>query len=401
MTVTGGKLPVDAGRVWAVTMRLLDAEGTEHPTVAVEESMSSFVPKPPRFARRLGLEESESGIEPAAYVQDQKTVHVNEEILDRPVPVEYTLAHEYVHVIQFRRDVFDRFRDTYGLTADESVTARGVTEGTAVYVADVYWRHHIAHGPRPAGDVERIHRNTSGYTWYAASPYYFGYLYAAARLDAPADISRIYKDPPRTTEELIHRLPPGSEPPADLRVRVADGEGDDGEGWRERTAVRTRKGELFVRAVLRTELDDHRSVRGATGWGNDTRLAFTHDDHEDGYVWVLRWDDRANATEFEEAFRAYLDARATRSSNGWRNNSTAYRVERKDDMTTVVYVGAPAFVENARTDSASDGTVTVHPPRRVAASPGAVQRVQRRGTAKVTSSPTARMTKPTTTSFVE
>lgn len=395
LTVTGGKLPVDAGRVWALTMRLLGTQGTQRPAVSIEESMPSIVPEPPGFARRLGLETRSSEVQAAAYVRDPETVHVNERITDRPVLVEYTLAHEYVHVVQFRRDVFGRLGEHYEGSPDGRATARGVTEGTAVYAADVYWRRHLARGTRPAADIRRIHRNASGYTWYVAAPYYFGYRYAAARLDAPTGLSRVYDDPPRTTEELIHRLPPASEPPANMRVRVT---GDD--GWRERRSARAREGELFVRAVLRTELDAGRAARGADGWGNDTRLAFTREGRR-GYAWVLRWDDRANATAFGEAIRAYLDGRATREDDGWRNGSTAYRVERAGDRTTVVYVGAPAFVANATAAASGDGTVTVRPSGRVAARAGGPQSVKTSGTAKVTTSPTARTTTPAATSFAE
>lgn len=370
LTVTGGDPSVDAGRVWALTMRVLTATVSTYPSVTIEESMPAILPDPPPFARLLGLNGGESAVEAAAYVQDPETVHVNERIVDRPVLFEYTLAHEYVHVVQFRWGVFDQMTDHYGESPDERATSMAVTEGTAVYAADIYWHRHIARGPSPAGDVARIRRNATGYTWYATAPYYFGYRYAADRLDSPATLQRIYDDPPRTTEELLHRLRPGSEPPATLRLRVDDGGNDENE-WDEVDDARNRLGELYVRAALRTELDGDHAARGADGWGEDTRLAFEHENRdEDGYIWVLRWDDRANTSEFADAFRAYLDTRATRRQGTWMNGSTAYRIERVGDRTTVVFVGPSTFVENATARTGENGTITVRPPNRIAARPG-------------------------------
>jgi len=359
LNVSGGDLPVDPGRVFAITQRVLGTNLTTYPDVVIQrpEEVPFFAERAPAFYRLLGLTFDRQGVETAAYVRGPETVYVNDRILNRTVLVEYTLVHEYTHVVQHRIDVYRDLR-VVGASTDAKSVRTAVIEGAAVYAADTYWQRHIQQDQRPADDIAQVYDDANGATWYVAAQYHLGYRYVDASIDSPADLPRVYDDPPRTSEELVHRLPPGSEPPADLPVNVS---GETRE-WFE-VPSRTRMGELFVRAVLRTELSETAAARGADGWGNDALITFSGESGaKRGYVWVLRWDDAANATEFEDAFRGYLDARATREGDLWRNNSTAYGLERIGDRTAVAYVGKPDFVTNATAKVTDGGTVAVRPP---------------------------------------
>lgn len=359
MNVTGGRLPVEPGRVYAITQRVLGTNLTTTPDVVVRDpqEMPFVTGTPPAFHRLLGLTLDRGGVETAAYVRGPETVYVSERILNRSVLVETTLAHEYTHVVQHRTGTFDDLR-AVGTSTDAEAVRAAVIEGAAVYTADTYWHRHVRRHTRPVADLAQVYRNASGATWFAVAQYRFGYRYVHARTDSPADLPRVYRTPPRTSEAIIHRFPPGAERPVNLTVRVT---GESRE-WFEMPS-RTRMGELFVRSVLRTERPAREAARGADGWGNDARLAFTGEDREEtGYVWILRWDDATNASEFGEVFRSYLDGRATREDGLWLNGSAAYRYERIDTETVAVFVGPPGFVGNASATVSDAGTVTVSPP---------------------------------------
>lgn len=64
------------------------------------------------------------------------------------------------------------------------------------------------------------------------------------------------------------------------------------------------------------------------------------------YVWVLRWDDRANATAFLDAVTAHFDARGERRADErWAVAGVRVAVRRPAGRTVVVAFGARGFVE--------------------------------------------------------
>jgi hypothetical protein len=150
-------------------------------------------------------------------------------------------------------------------------------------------------------------------------------------------------------------LHPGvEEGPVPLRIRLQN----EREGvWRETFAPpRARVGEAFLRVMLATELDDERATRAAAGWGNDTRIAFNNESGARSYAWVIRFDDAANASEFDAAVEDYLRGRTgkgsladNRTGREWTTTldgrSVAYRLRRTDDRTAVLLLGTPAFVD--------------------------------------------------------
>lgn len=387
VNVTGGELSVDPGRVFALTGRVLGTNQTTYPDVVVlpPGEVPAVGEPPSRFFRRLGLTRTPGDVEAGAYVRGPETVYVSERLSTRPVALEYTLAHEYTHVVQHETGVYeDLLRGRF--STDAMAVRTAVLEGAAVYAADTYWRRYIRRNGRPTDDVRQAYRRSTGVTWYEVAKYRFGYRYVEARTDSPVGLPSVYAAPPRTTEAVIHTLPADTEAPVELSVNVS-GESRD---W-FLLPSRTRMGELFVRAVLRTELSETAAAGGADGWGNDVRLAFSGENTtRRGYVWVLRWDDRKNATAFGEAFGTYLDGRARRDGDLWRNGSTAYRLERIDRRTHAVFVGGTGFVGNATANVTAGGTVRVRPPQPSTS-----------GMANVMRRPTARTTNPMATSLVE
>ncbi|MFC7098575.1 hypothetical protein [Halobaculum marinum] len=355
--VVDGDLPVDYSLVFARVAVTVD-----RPTVAPPRSVVIRPPdrmrvgrqQYPEFYRLVGVTAPEgqpTATTAAAYVASPETVTVNEAVLNDSAEAESTLAHESVHVVQFRDGTFQRLRGSAAAPAG-STEARllhaGVVEGSATYVQREYVRRYRPDAPDPVVSLAAASRSGSTATGLGIAPYVVGARYVDERVDDPRDLDTVYANPPRTTEELLHGLPPGSEPLATLVVTD-----DPNDRWRADLGSRDTHGELFLRVVMESGLNESAAATAADGWGNDVRLGFTRAGDASGttgYVWVVRFDDEANATEFQSAFAEWRDERAS--------DAAPVRLVRVSPETVAVLVGAESFVEDAR-PTGTDGVVSV------------------------------------------
>lgn len=342
--VTGGTLPVDADRVWE-RVEAMHGTNVVPPVVSVDDSDPSPTEKvlPPEFLYVLGAEPARPNPPtPGVNGRVSPRGRVTVTFADAPSEtVEQVLAHEFAHVVQQSADVLERLPDGNYLLAKSTI------EGGAEYVEDVYARRYQDHSSLAA--TRRAYRNGAAFQKWALAPYYFGAQYVRSRVSSPRELSSVYANPPTTTEQVLHDYPPGAEPAKTLSVTV-----DETGEWRARPPGR--KGELFVRVALTTELGETHAARAAAGWGNDALVRFrrTPRGRDAGYAWVLRWDDSTNATEFRHAFETMLDRQATRTDSGWRRDDTAYRVERVSDETVAVLAGHPQFAANVAAEGSRD-----------------------------------------------
>ncbi|NHX36659.1 MULTISPECIES: hypothetical protein [Halolamina] len=353
-----GELPVDPTPVFERVVSLLD-ERADPPTVTVETAdESSTGPDLPRFWVALGVTPHSAGDPTGPHVRthgatgvDGESVTVYEWVLDEAGLTESTLAHEFVHVVQFQHGWDEAAlrrqpRIDGDLSYDGATTYLLLREGAATYTQTVYERRYLRERQPAMAHQAAAYGNASAYARLLLARYHYGAEYVAARADSPAGLEALHHDPPTSTEQVLH----GSDDPvADLTVRVGPTS-----GWTERD--RDRQGELFLRVALRTELNRSAAVDAAHGWGDDRRVTFVRNG-EVGTAWVLRWDDAANATEFEAAFERFLDAKATRNGSVWYQDagSATYRLQRVTNRTTVVYLGERSFVRaaNARGERGS------------------------------------------------
>lgn len=345
INVEGGTLPVDPNVVWERVAAMVDTGVGPPSTIRLENlAIGSSTARTP-FERALGVPATAipgfAGTTPQS--GDGGIVKLHRQLTDDEMQLEATLAHEYVHVVQLRSRADDgllrSFSDGERLTPDELSVFRATIEGAAEYVETRYARRHLGFD----GDRTRTqYLNATSTSKRLIAPYYLGARYVNATVDGPDELGAVYESPPRTTEELLHGLEPGSEPPAALRVS-ADAD--------RRVEQSGPYGELAVRTLFGTALDEPGAAALADGWGNDTRLGFgsPEDGERSDFAWVLRWDDAANATEFENGVAAYLDAREPNAS---------VRVDRVAPETTVVFAGEKSFVADA-TASGENETVTI------------------------------------------
>ena len=257
--------------------------------------------------------------------------------------VELILAHEYVHVLQDEVAGYERVGEIDRYEVDHALS-----EGSAVYVADRYADRYDRswNGTTPLGIRECIYDRVGDGTRDLAGRYYFGGRHFDARLDSPANLSAVYRAPPRTTEQVIHGLAPDAEPVANLSVEVR-------QRGRWIGDTRSRAGELQLRSWLRTGLSADRTDAAATGWGTDEILTFDRDDRT-AVAWVLRMD---STTDAEELAAAVDDLETTLESRG----ATSVETASVGEETVVVFAGPQSFVGNA-TASGTAGNVTVTVP---------------------------------------
>lgn len=356
ITVTNGTLPIDHYSVYVEVTRILAVEAAPPETIGLEPDSAMEIQREPmpHFFRLVGIERPTGATRTATalgYVRDPSTVYVNEKLTEDETQLGLTLAHEYVHVIQGRTGAFDQVREGVSdpNTTDGKIVRRSVLEGAATTTETVYWKRHVDAGTSPADGMTSAYRTTSGARQWVFAPYHFGTEYVLQWTDSPAEMGTVYEDPPHTSEELLHGLAGGTEPLPPLSVDVQSAD------WKRNGTDRA--GELFVRVALDTELERDRATTAAAGWGTDSRVALVNGD-ERAYVWALRWDDTANATEFANGLETYLDRRATKDGDVWIDDGAAFDVTRADDETVVLVLGDESFVRTAHVRG-TNGSVTV------------------------------------------
>lgn len=356
------RLSVNATAVWLRVLKLHGISPTEisPPVVRVgpanEQTFSrtELDGDTDRFSHLIGLNENQSEAvtltSPDGYVAppqftDGNYTRVNMGIAedDPTAAVEATLAHEYVHVVQVETN--------FSLTDDELTELQAsvspgmfanIREGAAEYVADVYAERYLE-GVDLQAERRAAYEQAQPNAWkLSRAGYYFGYCHVAARVESPRQLPAVYEAPPETEEQLIHGLSPNEEPPVDLSVQAE-------EGWQPRGTV----GELHLRVALTEHLTASRAADAAAGWGNDTLLR-----RSDDYVWVVRMDDAANASELEAALGSHVDGLRAATDPIDRSTDVAYRVVRVDEETVALVVGDSAFVEAVRI-SADEGAVNI------------------------------------------
>lgn len=371
--VDGGTLPTDATVVFDRIEEVTGIDGRPPRRVVIEDPNELPNVDAPRSTldRYLGFSAVESdlhGFATPTPEPGQVTLSANL-TADR---TEAVLAHELYHVIWFQED-FSVYGNRRNVTTQSVFLTVAIAEGAAVYVQQRYWERYMApESFEPAATNRRRYHEGTPMRRTTRAAYYFGYRYLDQRLESPRDLSAVYEDPPRTTEELIHQLPPGSEPPTDLSVDARSGDGwsldprvePDARQFDRYVSPDTR-GELFVRHALQVGVNDTAAASAAAGWGNDALLAFQRSsDEARGFVWTLRFDDAANASEFESVFVDYLSNRGQRDGAVWTMqdvDGVAFRIVAVDDRTVTLVIGPRPFAANTSV-AVSDGRVVAEVP---------------------------------------
>jgi hypothetical protein len=360
VAVSGHRLGVDEESVYR---SMLDMHGRDYESAPAVDLRVKERPAPSRtdqvwdvteFMELWGYNASQLGETSIAGLAIGDRVFLYLESVPTEADRESVLAHEFTHVLQHDTGAFQQV--SAGIREGNGSFRRvylGVVEGSATYAQDRYVERHL-NGTPDRGTWREFSANRSRFGTYVLAPYYFGPRYVDDRVDAVADLSDVYEEPPRTTEQVLHGYAPDEEPARPLVVHAEAGTETD---WFH--DARRVRGELFVRLALEGELDHDRAAAAAEGWGADRVLTFGEaGTAERAHAWVLKWDDPDEAEEFAAAMSEYLDARGERADGVWIDDEARFDLRRVGDETVVVLAGPDRFVENT-TVAGGDGNVTV------------------------------------------
>lgn len=348
ISVRGGALSVNATTVFSNVLALIVVDA-HRPVIVIEnrttadgnEASSLLVDD---FGNALGLTPSENvpmSDRPGGFTA-KNTVYLlpgngSDSELRR------VLAHEFVHVLQYQQEWQPyRHGPNANVDANSGLLAGCLSEGSATYVTDEYVRRYSVDAEPNTAIVREGYLKSNGTRKYLYAQYYFCSRYLHSRLDSPANITHVYRDPPLTTEQVIHNYTPQEELPRNLDVTVDE----TNASWDRRTD--STKGELFTRVVLANALPKENASRAAEGWGNDRLIEFRNDERR-GYVWILRWDSTDDAEQFVKTFGRYLDARGA-GLDGCLD-LTCFEQRRVGPRTSAVLVGPSSFVSNATVEA--------------------------------------------------
>lgn len=361
--LTVNSLPVDRNATWDRVAAMLESNVSQ-PSLRVVEadpggtafggSLNPIV--------RLLLDVDDRSVSPRAYYSPAShrvtvVVHDGDPAgAESPSRLEAVLAHEYAHAVLVADERYGSALAELptGSSLDRRRAHQAMREGSAVYVADAYADRYLPNVSE-TGQTTAEYRRGSELSRFVGSPYLFGGRHFERRLDAPANVTRVYRNPPETTEQLLHPSVVDSEPPRNLSVTATDSENLS-------LARGDTLGESFVRDLLGGHVPESRATAAAAGWGNDRAFTLWHmgaNGSARNYLWVLRWDDARNATEFERAFGAYMDARGERlGDRRWRTDDYRFGLRRASDETVAVVIGGRDTVRRV-TATAANGNVSV------------------------------------------
>lgn len=129
---------------------------------------------------------------------------------------------------------------------------------------------------------------------------------------ADADLQRMFRDPPTSSEQVLHPEKYWDEESFDapMTVELVDRTSALGAGWSH--ADSDVLGELGCAMFTIKNIPDAMTVSmggarmvnpGSAGWGGDLYRAYRHEDGRMLMHWSTRWDTQADAVEFAEALR--------------------------------------------------------------------------------------------------
>jgi hypothetical protein len=162
-------------------------------------------------------------------------------------------------------------------------------------------------------------------------------------------IDDAFKDPPVSTEQILHPEKYPSDVP--VKVTVPDLSATLGKGWTE--VDRNVMGEWYTYLVLADgrdssfRLDTQTAKDAAAGWGGDTYVYYTDDATKQFVlVWDTQWDTANDSDQFWQASRTYGNDRwgtptsDSASAVSWQSEADG-KISMSQSGKSVVWVLAP------------------------------------------------------------
>ncbi|MBI4306506.1 MAG: hypothetical protein HY678_09340, partial [Chloroflexi bacterium] len=253
---------------------------------------------------------------------------------------ESTYVHEFTHRLQDIHFDLDALSDAAGDNSDRQLALSALIEGDAVVTQVGYGLRHMDQKrlaemlalqgefvPPPA-DTPRILLESIQFP-YETGPQFVAALRAKGGF---ARVNEAFKDPPMTSEQVMHATKYAEREPA-IEVTLDDLSAVLGNDWS--LFASDVMGEFFLRAWLQS-MGVFTATRAARGWGGDAYGLFDGPDGQSAMVARIVWDDpEADAQEFFEGLVSGVDRSDLKraSSPGssarmiWNGKQRAFGVE--------------------------------------------------------------------------
>jgi hypothetical protein len=227
------------------------------------------------------------------------------------------LAHEFTHALtdqHYDLTRSDRLAAAVGRDDEETAYA-ALAEGDATLVMQRYLRERLTPAERVAAGLasagDRTPRRDAAPAVIRESmlfPYREGlrFVFLLYQAGGWAQVNRAYRDPPTSTEQILHPDRYLARRDRPQQVTVPDLSARLGGGWRPATQIGF--GELDLRLLLETRLPQATAEAAAAGWDGARLRSF---ERAGRTALVLRtvWDSTAEATEFCAAATRWATAR--------------------------------------------------------------------------------------------
>ncbi len=241
-----------------------------------------------------------------------------------PEMMQPTVAvHELTHALQDQHFNLETFIDDRNFSTDRLLARAALVEGDATAVMLDYQRTLI--GDVPLAQVDTVDsfilQTVVGMAMSTAAspapetlkaallfPYASGirFVHALLRQGGYAAVTRVFRSPPETTEEVLHPEKLGRKEYRELSESELVAEARGGTlGYGDTL------GEFSISALLasgssRREL----AASAAAGWAGDRAVIVTQGGKEN-VLWLTRWDSERDAQEFFSAYREFLTAQGS------------------------------------------------------------------------------------------
>lgn len=352
ITVRNGSLPVDAGQVFTRMQQVLGTNVTPPAYVELVAEPDDLAPgnqpQLPRSWRILGMRPGGINESQRSQLENGVTTGFGGIRLylpenTSPTTTEWLLAHEFVHYITIQQDHGILLASNLPDTTDAEIfVTRAIVEGVAVYATNAYIeRYGLETEPNSQLYQDLRPSITDGSIGqFSNDAYISGYRYVLRQTSSPTAIASLFQNSPNTSEQVLHPSRPSAESPSALSIRSTDSG-----GWR--AIGQDTLGEAFIRTILDRTHSFDRASNAATGWGNDSLVIFRHPNRTNAsYGWVLRWDDRENASQFHDAITTHFASlRDGSSDTDIASDQTQVSIQRVDDRTLIVLIGPAGFIE--------------------------------------------------------
>jgi hypothetical protein len=243
-----------------------------------------------------------------------------------PLLQQAVVAHEATHALQDQHFDLDRWLTEIPPTEDGALARGAVVEGDAMAVMIAYLLAPTGQSIERLPDIARLLEGQStaigaAYPTFDRAPealqrlllfpYVEGsrFVIEALRAGGWRAVDQLYRDPPASTEQVLHPERYWETRDAPRPLRVPDG----GAGAQLLTSGSW--GEFGARLVLAAALGDSSAAEPARGWDGDRYALYRLPDGGRRFAWSLAWDTPRDAEEFT---RAYSRALVRRFPGSWR-----------------------------------------------------------------------------------